>query len=390
VCRESIESLGQLIRHGQVGRMIRVELNDVGAVPRWGMSFEAYRQGFTTSPVRKFVRKFALTPTSDRGRLLLAAGLLSSAHTRPSQEGLDHMASDDFPLLISSPEHIIPMLNTTTTLVIGGIWGVATSGQTWMATDGQRFIWSADGLQVIYSRDGKFFTQSSRGFVNDVRTYPAVAAAISAKPWVRIAQTEVKLLMGIIAGASGVGFYLVVGTEIAEFVIENRDNFAKWSHQLDVVLQARQILKGNAPVLYDKVFNAVLKKMFWKVLGNIPDSVTPEVVFFGLGVIIGHVGEAAEKGEVTWTAIIWLVVAQLAKRLLLGVVPEAIKLTEDEYRKMADQIIGQLRNAGVAIQEGDIRKIVEEVRQHPDTVKQAFDLMRDAFENISALSATGG
>lgn len=82
--------------------------------------------------------------------------------------------------------------------------------------------------------------------------------------------------------------------------------------------------------------------------------------------------------------------AQLAKRLLLGVVPEAIKLTEDEYRKMADQIIGQLRNTGVAIQEGDIRKIVEEVRQHPDTVKQAFDLMRDAFENISALSATGG
>src|ERR1700688_1286733 len=118
--------------------MIRVELNDVGAVPRWGMSFEAYRQGFTTSPVRKFVRKFALTPTSDRGRLLLAAGLLNSAHPRPSQEGLDHMASDDFPLLISSPEHIIPMLNTTTTLVIGGIWGVATSGQTWMATDGQR------------------------------------------------------------------------------------------------------------------------------------------------------------------------------------------------------------------------------------------------------------
>src|ERR1700680_4267766 len=126
------------------------------------------------------------------------------------------MARNDFPLPIPHPELIVPLLNTDTSLQIGGIWGTATSGQTWMATDGERFIWSADGMQVIYSRDGKFFTQSARGFVNDIRTYPAAAAGRSAQPWVRIAQVEVKLLMGIVAGASGVGFVVVVGTEIAE------------------------------------------------------------------------------------------------------------------------------------------------------------------------------
>jgi hypothetical protein len=301
------------------------------------------------------------------------------------------MARNDFPLPILHPELIVPLLNTYSSLQIGGIWGTATSGQTWMAADGERFIWSADGMQVIYSQDGKFFTQSARGFVNDIRTYPAAAAGRSAQPWVRIAQVEVKLLMGIVAGASGVGFVIVVGTEIAEFVGENHDDFAKWEYQLEVVLKARQLLKSYAPVLYDKVFDAVLGQVFKDVKSNIPDAVTPEIVFFGVGVIVGSVGKALSKGKFRLLGLILVVLEQLLVRLTIGVVPQAIKITEAEYRKMADQIITQLRSAGVTIQDSDITKMVEEVRQHPDIVKQALDLMRDAFEQVpAAKQATGG
>jgi len=290
------------------------------------------------------------------------------------------MGKDDFPLQIVHPDTIIPRLNTDSSLFIGGIWGSVKSGQTWMASDGERFVWSADGLQVIYSQDGKFFTQSPRGFINEVRTFPLVAAGRSAAPWVAIAQTEVKLLMGIVAGASGVGFVVVVGTEIAEFVVENRDDFSKWENQLEVVLKARAILKAHAPVLYDKVFNAVLLQISKDVFSNIPDAVTPQVVFFGIGVIIGNVGKKVATGKFTWAGLIFVVVEQLLIRLTTGVVPKAIKITETEYRKMAEDIIKQLRTAGVSIQDGDIRKIVKEVQDHPDEVKKAFDLMKDAFE----------
>jgi len=207
-----------------------------------------------------------------------------------------------------------------------------------------------------------------------------VAAGRSAAPWVAIAQTEVKLLMGIVAGASGVGFVVVVGTEIAEFVVENRDDFSKWENQLEVVLKARAILKAHAPVLYDKVFNAVLLQISKDVFSNIPDAVTPQVVFFGIGVIIGNVGKKVATGKFTWAGLIFVVVEQLLIRLTTGVVPKAIKITETEYRKMAEDIIKQLRTAGVSIQDGDIRKIVKEVQDHPDEVKKAFDLMKDAFE----------
>jgi hypothetical protein len=290
------------------------------------------------------------------------------------------MGKADFPLQIVHPETIIPRLDTQTSLFVGGMWGSATSGQTWMASDGKRFIWSADGLQVVYSLDGKFFTQSARGFVNEVRTYPAVAAARNSQFWATAAQTEVKLLMGIVAGASGVGFAIVVGLEITEFVVENREDFSKWENQLETCWKARAILKVHCPVLYDKVFSAVLNRILKDVWANLPDSVTPQVVFFGIGVIIGSVGKKVASGKFTWAALIFVVVEQLAIRLITGVVPQAIKITESEYRKMADEIIRQLQTAGVALQDGDMRKIVQEVQDHPDEVRKAFDLMKNAFE----------
>ena len=290
------------------------------------------------------------------------------------------MGKEDFPVPIPHPEVIIPNLSTETTVFIGGMFGFAKSGQTWIASDGKRFIWSADGLQVIYSQDGKFFAQSPRGFRNEVVTYPFVAAGRSAAPWVVVAQTEMKLLMGIVAGASGVGFAIVIGVEITEFIAENHEDFAKWENQAEVCWKARAILKAHCPVLYDKVFNAVLKQIFKDVWSNLPDSVTPQVVFFGIGVVIGSVGKKIASGKFTWGAVIFVVVEQLFIRLFTGVVPKAIQITETEYRKMADEIMKQLQTAGVMLQDADMRKIVQEVQAHPEEVKRAFDLMKDVFQ----------
>jgi hypothetical protein len=299
------------------------------------------------------------------------------------------MAQNNSPILIPHPESIIQLLNTNSTLTIGGIWGVVRAGQTWRAMDGTRFIWSADGMQVIYSQAGKFYTQTASGFTGDIRSYPINAAGVSAAPWVVVAQTEMKLLMGVVAGASGVGFALVIGTEVAEFIGENADKFETWEKHLEIVLKARELLKTNAPVLYDKVFSAVLKQIFKDMEKNIPDSVTPEIVFFGIGVVIGHVGKDVAEGKFSWLDLIKVVLKQLAIRLLIGVVPQAIKITEAEYQKMAAEIIKQLQIAGVSIQDRDIRQIVEEVQKHPETIRKAFDLMQQGFEGEQSSAATG-
>ena len=71
------------------------------------------------------------------------------------------MGNADFPIQIPHPDSIIPLLSTDSMLYIGGIWGSVKSGQTFMASDGERFVWSADGLQVIYSQNSNFYTQTA-------------------------------------------------------------------------------------------------------------------------------------------------------------------------------------------------------------------------------------
>jgi hypothetical protein len=288
---------------------------------------------------------------------------------------------DSFPVEVPHPQIMIPLLtNTKSVLNLGGIWGTVGAGQTVMASDGTRFVWYADGMQVVYSVGSKFYTQSASGFAGEVRTAPFVEAGRRAALMAKVAEIEVKLLMGVVAGCSGVGFAAVIGTEVLQFIVENRDNFAVWNQQLQAVMKARSFLKTHTPVLYDKVFEAVLNQVYKDVKSQLPDAVTPEAVAFGIGVIIGAIGKKAAAGKLSLLAIIFAVMEQLVVRFSLSTVPEAIKLTKEKYAGLADEIIEKMKAAGVTLNKLDADKILEEVQKHPKVVKEAFDMLKGAFE----------
>lgn len=284
------------------------------------------------------------------------------------------------PVPLPDPAGIIPRLNTNTVLYVGGLFGQVRSGQTWTLADGPRFVWSADPTTVVYSQSGKYYMQSGAGFANDVRTAAFAIAGQRSMFMATIAEAEMKLLMGIVAGASGLGFAAVIGTEVLAFVVENRENFSKWNRQLDAVLKARAFLKLHTPVLYEKVFNAVLHQVYKDVKSKVPESITPEIVAFGVGVVIGSVGKKAAAGRFSLLAVVFVIVEQLAIRFTLGVVPGALQLTAHDYQKMAQEIIAKAREAGVILKDVDAEHILEEVRRHPQEVKQAFETLRSAFE----------
>lgn len=293
------------------------------------------------------------------------------------------------PVALSTTDQILTHLNTKSVLNVGGIWGQLGSGQSVMASDGLRFIWSADNVAVIYSQAGKFFMQSASGFSGEVRTAPIIEAGRRSMFMARVAEVEMKVLTGILAGASTVGFAAVIGTEVLEFVMENRENFGKWNRQLKAFLQARAYLKAHAPVLYDKVFDAILRQVYKDVKSNLPHAVTPDIVGFGVGVVIGSVGKKAAAGRFSLLSIAFVVLEQLVIRFSLGVAPGAIKLTEQEYSKMATQIITQMRTAGVILHDADVRKILDEVQRHPREVREALDLLRSAFQSHAKVQAVG-
>jgi hypothetical protein len=266
-------------------------------------------------------------------------------------------------------------LDPGTVLYAGSTVGQVRSGETWTVSDGPRLVWSADSRRVIYSQRGKFYEQSSRGFEAEVRTSHAVEGGRRAEFMARIAEVEMKFLMGVVAGSSGLGFAAVVGPELAMWYYRNRDNFEKWQRQLDSVLRVRAFLKKHTPTLYDRVFNALLRQY----LSKIPDAITAETVAFAAGVILGEVGEKLAAGKFSILWLVWAVVWQIGKRFVLDVSYPAYKLTEDEYRKLAQEIISKLREGGVTIDQATVKKIVEEVKHHPKEIKEAFDMLRGVF-----------
>jgi hypothetical protein len=239
-------------------------------------------------------------------------------------------------------------------------------------------------MMVIYSLKGKFYSQGARGFTNEIRTAPIIEGGRRAAPMVRAAQVEVKLLMGVVAGSSGVGFAMVVGLEVDGFLIENRNNFAKWGSQLEAVWRAREYLKKYCPTIYDKLFSAVLRQVCKDTKAQIPDAITAETVAFAVGVVLGSVGKKLANGRFSVLALVWVILEQLFFRFFLNVAPEALKLTSEEYHKMAQEIIAKAREAGVTLNEGDVQKIIEEARQHPQEIKQAYEMLKKAFEEIKA------
>jgi hypothetical protein len=256
---------------------------------------------------------------------------------------------------------------------IGG-WPPIEAGQTWLAPDGQRFVCFASSFDITFYVNGKFFHQNPAGFIDEVLTYPYYAAGKASAWLATVAEFEMKVIMGIIAGASGAGFFAIVGTEVAEFYKQNRKNFGKWSRMLTAVMEVRATLKRIAPTLYDKVFNAVLLRL----LGKIPEGV-PEAVAFAVGVILGHAGKALWKGKFNEFSVLMEVLKQLVLRFVTSVAPVAAKLALADLQKFEADFIQTMKDEGVSISSADVKQIGEEVQKHPREMKEAFDKLKTAF-----------
>lgn len=281
---------------------------------------------------------------------------------------------DPLPL---APETVADLLAPAgAKLRIGGIWGDVTRGSVWLGSDGDRVIFSATSTDVIFYRRGGFYIQSAPGFIQEITLFPFVDAARRAAPLVRIVEVEMRLIMGIVAGVSGVGFVIVVGTEILEFLNQHRHELSIWRHQLSSILEARTILKQHAPTLYDRLFDAALRQALGDAIEEIPDAITADVVGFMVGVIIGTLGAKSFKGPLTVFTFIWVVIKSMVTRFLVSVVPGAITLTGKAYEEAASELIRQARDAGFRLSADDARKILEEIQRHPAEVRKAYEVLR--------------
>lgn len=285
----------------------------------------------------------------------------------PDSPAIPKAGSDPVALDFQAAEKLI---DPASKLPIGGIWGDVKSGETWLGTDGSRLVMTASYRGVIYllNTDGRIYLQSARGFVGEVTTYPFIEGARRAAPMVRLIELEIQFILGIVGATSGVGFVAVAGSSILAFVVENRQNFAKWSRLASALMTARSSLKQIAPTLYDKVFDALLFVLIKDVIPNTPGAITADGAAKMVGAIVGKLGKKAAEGKFSVLTILMTLLGNVATKCLTSV-PKAISVTAGEYKQSADKLVDTLRASGVTISLDDAQKIFEEIRQHPKEIR---------------------
>jgi hypothetical protein len=263
-----------------------------------------------------------------------------------------------------------------TEMPIGGLWGSITAGSNWQLPEGSRFVLLPSGYDVLYVQGGKYYIQNKEGFIGDVDNwYRGVADRCSSRFVQRVFMTELKLLLGIIAGASGIGFVAVVGAEVMTFVIEHRDDLALWLNAYVAFREFQDNVRGCAPEFYDHLYNDVYQKSkqeWWGQLGNA--AKTPETISFFIGVIWGHTVARMRKGHpLTPLFLAWTLFSAVVSRFTIDVGPDAVKSAARNMEEEARKLIELARKDGVILTRNDVEKFRREVQKNQACIIPALE-----------------
>ncbi len=277
--------------------------------------------------------------------------------------------------------------NPRQSVQIGGIWGTIRPGQNYQATDGLRQVVDVGGYLIFYYQNNALWGQQTQSFIDEIRTYPLIRGAQRAVGMAKLAEFQVNMLLGIVAGSSGIGMLAVVGVDIFKFLVMNKDNFNKWLIQMQAFLKVRERLKAKAPILYEKIFEMFLKQLWIATKKNIPAATTqPHVVGKLIGIMLGKFGKAAVRSRLTILGTIWIILSNVTSKIITST-PSAIRITSGAYKQLAIDLLSQLRKIGITISEREAQQIFQEIAKHPNEIRDIFRELQAAFGSQGSAKA---
>jgi len=301
--------------------------------------------------------------------------------------------------------------NTSTILKINYFVWINTpvvAGRVFTTTQGRRLVLEANNNRVIYilntqGRDNnKLYIQPASGFIADVVHFPYEDAGRKLQPIKKLAEYEVQLLIGILSTTSWSAFSLVLGVDILEFSVKNKDNFPRWNRIIQACLSTRKDLIKYAPTLYDKLVYSTLL-IAWEGTtyaggkkGEISSAVInaalddPKISGRGAGIILGKLGTSAADGRISVMSAIWTVLFTASTKLITAI-PSAIKSTTEGIKEaslsekvdIADKIISIIRKSDIKISKEDALTIADEVISNRKELTVSLKTLSEAFKENS-------
>lgn len=262
-------------------------------------------------------------------------------------------------------------------------------GEVWPGTGDKRLFLAKSGNNIIYLNlnDGNFYWQTVLGFKSDL-VLGGLTHDLSRRlrPLKGFLNVTAKFLIGFAMAANPVAFWTVMalkGVDAAAWVEDNWDDFDLYIAMISSLLTVRKTLQRYSPDLWDKLFWGVFLVLFKDSVKKIPSTLTAESIAEFIGSMIGSLGaslgkELLEKGLFTTWTVIKIIVKKVLVKFATSI-PTGTGGAITEYKESAHAIVQSLKGLGVAINEGEVLNIFEQVHKNWVHIKPAMDKLQEVW-----------
>jgi hypothetical protein len=249
-------------------------------------------------------------------------------------------------------------------------------GTVW---SGDRMLVSASSMSACYTVGNNLYEWGTGSFVRDEWFNALSRGASQAMPMVYFAQVEVTFLTGLL-----VPWQIVLGMFVAKtafFYSQHKALMQQAAKQSPKVMHLIMEFHRRCPTLFRKLSLTAGKD----ILVNFPRGVTAEDVAYFLGRVLGSYGIAGLP-EATLGSVIKVVAEYAVFVAALHLPSITAHWVEADLRKNIGSLRQRLAAAGVHVDDEEARKILTELRMHPDTETVLKELEKASKELMPILN----
>jgi len=279
-------------------------------------------------------------------------------------------------------------------------------GVTFLTSQGSRLVLEARQNRIIYllvrsntSGQNKVFKQSANGFINDVVMFPFEDAGRKLQTVKTLAEYEVQILIGVLSTTGWTAFAIVMGVDVFQFFINNKNSLPRWPGMLQALLRTNNDLKLYAPTLRSKLIQSTLLVALegsefsvsgkGEVGGKLTEAAIndPKIAGRGMGIIAGKLGPNILNGRLSVLSAVWAVLLTVVTKAAASI-PGAIGLAKTEVGALGiadkvaftNELLNLVKRADIKLSQADAEKIIEEVARHPREIKSSLAQLAEAFK----------
>ena len=241
-----------------------------------------------------------------------------------------------------------------------------------------RFVLQVNPTSVVFQDNstGRFYTQTLYGFEQDTVHIMALytRAAHGAQGMVLLAEIEMEFLAGVLSSLPGVGQVMLAITVLRMGSTIHR-RWGQITMALNLLRRAHSWMMQYVPVTY----RYILRNLIVQVGRHLPDAVDARAIARIAGILVGSLGTAALRAQVSLIRIFLT-----ALRRALNALPSQtgsgagrqVRQLGTHIGRDAQRIMQHFQAQGWPVAMGTAREIAQECSRNPATSNHINEFMR--------------